>query len=402
MAHPMLKLLDQHWRGPALEVDLPDHETFHLGIGEGRTRVIVHDPRVLSQMRFNPSMAFGEAYMDRRLEVDGKLMDLLQGFNRTAARLPKTLAGRVLDGLRRLPAVVNPAKAKANAQHHYDIGNDFYRLWLDPSLTYSCAYFLNPHDDLATVQQQKVDVVCRKARIQPGQRVLDIGCGWGSVLFHAAETFDAEAVGVTPAKEQANWIEGEAERRGLRDRVKVIRRDWRELQDHGPFDRIVSVGMFEHVGAAQYPAFFRGWRDLLAEDGLSVLHTIGRMTPVPGGADPWIAKYIFPGGWLPTLSELGEHAGQTGMRVADVENLWQHYAETLRCWRENFDLVRDEVEAMFDDRFARMWWLYLTGSEAGFRWGGLQLWQVVMGRQGATPWPLNRAEVAPPHAMALA
>lgn len=195
-------------------------------------------------------------------------------------------------------------------------------------------------------------------------------------MLHAARCYGVEASGVTPANEQAEHLEREAQRLGVAERVHSIRGDWRDVA--GSFDRIVSVGMFEHVGERQYRAFFRQWRKLLAPGGLSVLHTIGRLRPQ--SVDPWIKRYIFPGGYLPALTQLVQHTTEAGLGVLDVENLRQHYIKTLQHWSANFQKVRDRVVSMYGEPFARMWWLYLQGSEAAFRWGGLQLWQIVLAR----------------------
>ncbi len=276
--------------------------------------------------------------------------------------------------------------AISNARHHYDLGNDFYRLWLDPSLTYSCAYFLRDTDDLATAQQQKLELLCQKARLAPGHTLLDIGCGWGSLLIHAARHYGVQATGVTPAKEQADYIEALAQREGLAKRIRVLRTGWRAIE--GKFDRIISVGMFEHVGVKQYQQFFHHWRELLADGGLSILHCIGHTRPAP--IDPWIDKYIFPGGCLPTLTQIAQLSAEAGLCVLDVENLKQHYAQTLDHWIENFNSAIEPIVASRGSEFARMWSLYLHGSQAGFRSGDLQLWQTVLAKDHDHPWPLNR------------
>jgi len=373
------------WHGPAVEVRLGG-AGHRLGDGDPRVAVEIRDPVVLRRMAVSPSLGFGEAYMAGGVEVRGDLMDLLRGYYQTWPHLAARQPLRTIERVRRLPKPTGSRRAVRNARHHYDVGNEFYKLWLDPSLTYSCAYFTGEDDDIAAAQRQKLELLCRKARLEEGQRLLDIGCGWGSLLFHAAGRFGVQATGLTPALQQVDHVRYEADRRGLGDRVEARMGDWRALD--GEFDRIISVGMFEHVGREQYRAFFRKWRSLLAEGGLSILHTIGRMKAERG--DPWIGRYIFPGGYLPTLGQLADGAARADLRVVDVENLAPHYARTLARWSANYEAAWDEVVGMYDERFARMWRLYLKGAEAAFRWGGLQLWQVVLGREGEFPWPLDR------------
>jgi len=388
MIQAILRRMDRNWRGPAVRVVVKDH-SYVLGRGEPATQVVIHRPQILRRLALRPSMAFGEGYMDGQIEVRGSLMDIMQGAYRSVGAIQGAAVGRFLDVCRRALRINSARYAARRARYHYDLGNEFYQLWLDPTMTYSCAYFLDHADDLAVAQQHKIDLLCAKVRLQRGMRLLDIGCGWGNLLLHAAAHHGVHATGITPSREQAEHIETRARQLGLSDRVHVVRGDWRSLQ--GRFDRIVSVGMFEHVPHSLYARFFRLWRGLLADGGLSLLHSIGRMDYAPG--DPWIERYIFPGGDLRPIHEILHRIARTGMLVMDVENLRQHYARTLHCWMRNFARQRERVVRMFDERFARMWELYLKGSEAAFRWGGLHLWQIVIARDAGSPWPLNREVV---------
>ena len=378
----ILTKLQSRWQGPAIEIVIKG-KGYQLGQGVAKTKLIIHNPAVLRRLPISPSLAFGEAYMSGDIEIQGSLLDILEGFHTSkgffppAARAMSELVGNLR---------ISRKSATHNAQHHYDISNDFYALWLGKERVYSCAYFLNENDDIDSAQKQKLELLCRKARLQPGNTLLDIGCGWGGLMFHAVKNYGVTATGITPANEQANFIEAKAKQEGLQDKIKVIRGDWRQLE--GKYDRIISVGMFEHVGKRQYAAFFKKWRELLADDGVSLLHTIGRMSPM--GGDPWINKYIFPGGYLPSPDQMTLPIAKQGMLVTDVENLWHHYDLTLQRWLANFENHLPEVRDMFDEKFIRMWRLYLAGSMASFRWGKIHLWQMVMLPSKTSPWPLNR------------
>lgn len=384
-APALISRLRHYWQGPAVRV-LLSGQSYQLGEGEAAAEVVIRKPSLLAKLWHSPCCTFGEAFARGDIEVRGSMKKLMDAIYRTR---PEDLAPwryRLISWLSHLSATIPLKRAIANARHHYDIGTDFYRLWLDPSLTYSCAYFLRETDDLATAQSQKLELLCRKARLAEGQTLLDIGCGWGSLLVHAARYHGVQAVGVTPSVEQANYVEQLVRKEGLADRIRVLRVGWREIR--GKFDRIISVGMFEHVGLKQYREFFRRWRELLANDGLSVLHCIGRIQPA--ATDPWVDKYIFPDGYLPTMAQIARYSAAAELGIVDVENLWQHYARTLEFWLANYLAQYDIVAASRGAEFARMWSLYLHGSQAGFRCGALQLWQTVLAKGPNPPWPLNR------------
>lgn len=382
----VLRQWQRNWTGPAVRLTAAGRD-WRFGESEPEAHVIVHRRAPLGRSFQEPSMIFGEGYVNGDIEVRGSLMSLLAAFYQTESKVASSrarrLAGLLPAGCRRIGA----ALATAHARHHYDIGNEFFALWLDPSMTYSCAYYLREEDDLACAQRQKIELLCRKARLERGQTLLDIGCGWGALILHVAADYGVRATGITPSTQQARYVEAQANRLGLADRVRVITGDWRSLS--GRYDRIISVGMFEHVGRRQYTRFLRLWRGLLAPGGLSILHTIGRMAPQR--SDPWITRYIFPGGYLPSLAQIASTAGNEALRIIDVENLACHYARTLAHWSERFERVRERVVSMYDEAFTRMWRLYLQGSEAAFRWGSLQLWQIVLDHaRSPYPWPLDR------------
>lgn len=375
------------WRGPAVLVHINDTETV-LGEGTPKTTVTIKNLGVLREIAADTSLGFGEAYMRGDIVVEGDIVDLLEGFYTTGASIhtPKAIkAGKKLAKL--VSKQVLRPSAIHNAQYHYDLGNDFYKLWLDPSLAYTCAYFANEDDDLATAQRQKFDLVCRKARLQLGQKVIDLGCGWGGLMFHAAEHYGVEITGIVAAKEQAAHIEEEAKKRNLSDRVHVQCSDWRDAT--GAYDRVLSVGMLEHVGFAQYQEFFGLVNTLLNKQGIALVHSVGVMKP-SAIRNSWLEKYVFPGYFVPAPEEMLHYVADAGMHIVDVENIWQHYIKTLDHWSANYALHRDEIINMYDEQFDRMWWLYLRGTMGAFKWGSLSLWQVVMLKDKHVPWPLQR------------
>jgi cyclopropane-fatty-acyl-phospholipid synthase len=264
------------------------------------------------------------------------------------------------------------AGAKKNVHHHYDLGNDFYRLWLDESMTYTCAYFIDPHDTLAQAQRNKHEHICRKLRLEPDMTLVDIGCGWGAMLVYAAQNYGVKGVGYTISEEQANWARDNIRQLGLEDQIRIELKDYREAE--GQFDRWVSIGMFEQVGKQFFPTFFSEIERILKPGGVGVLHTIGSSEPYTN--NPWIEKYIFPGGHLPQLGDLAHGLNAAGLNPIDVEDLRLHYGQTLDHWYANFSRVEDKVRQMFDERFVRMWRFYLNGAAQGFKWGTLRLFQV--------------------------
>ena len=334
---------------------------------------------------FDPELKLGEAYMDGSLIVErGSIADLLAlllAQERLGGRnwlLPRLL--RYL--FRRLQQFNLRSRSRTNVAHHYDLDGRLYSLFLDGDRQYSCAYFENPDQSLNDAQLAKKRHLAAKLRLTPDVTVLDIGCGWGGLALYLAEIAGAQVTGITLSQEQYQRAQARALERGRQDvAFKLV--DYRDVD--GRFDRIVSVGMFEHVGIGFYDAFFNKCAKLVAEDGVVLLHTIGRSSP-PGITNPWIAKYIFPGGYIPALSEILPAIEKAGLIVADVEVLQLHYAETLKAWRERFLAHRDEVVRLYDQRFVRMWEFYLACSEMAFRMGEMVVFQIQMTkRKGLIP-----------------
>ncbi len=329
------------------------------------------------RLLLNPDLALGEAYMEGGLIFEqGDIVQLLHivGKNVLLHRRGHGPLMRVLAHAFSLLSQINDRQtARRNVAHHYDLSNDLYRRFLDEDMQYSCGYFLRPDATLEEAQKAKKSHIAAKLRIEPGHRVLDIGCGWGGLGLELARTYGAQVHGVTLSKEQLAVARARAKAEGLEDRALFSLTDYRDVS--GPFDRIVSVGMLEHVGAPNFQAYFETVRGLLTEDGVALIHTIGRRTP-PGITQPWIAKYIFPGGYIPSLSEVAQAVEVSDLWISDVEILRLHYAETLRHWRQRFMAQRAEIAEIYDERFCRMWEFYLAISEIGFRYTGMMVLQL--------------------------
>ena len=329
------------------------------------------DPTLYKTLFFNPELAAGEAYMDGRMSFENStLRDFLTLFSVNRLSLGSYPLQKVLRtlsrGLKRFQQSNPIGKAQKNVAHHYDIGNDFYRLFLDKGMQYSCAYFIDENNTLEDAQQNKLRLIASKLNLKAGQRVLDIGCGWGDMALYLARMENVSVLGVTLSKEQCSLANNRAEQLGLADRVRFELRDYRDVTDR--FDRIVSVGMFEHVGVHHYGEFFAKVNQLMTDDGIMLLHSIGHMSP-PGTASPWLRKYIFPGAYSPALSEVFTAVEQNSLWVTDLEFLRVHYAKTLAHWEQRFQTNRAKVAQMYDERFCRMWEFYLISAEMMFRTG---------------------------------
>ncbi|MBB4657770.1 SAM-dependent methyltransferase [Parvularcula dongshanensis] len=375
-----------------LTIVTPDGRARAHGSGEGGPLVTVklHDPRLLAAIPLAPELRAGEAYMDGTLTVEeGTLRDFLAvfGMNRQSFRADSTQRyfRTLYKKARRFQQANSPLRSRTNVAHHYDLSNDLYRLFLDRGLNYSCGYWPSEDMSLEDAQTAKLRHIAAKLRLFDGARVLDIGCGWGSMAMLLGEA-GCNVVGVTLSKEQKALADERIAKRGLQDRVEIRIQDYREVE--GPFDRIVSVGMFEHVGVPQYDAFFGKIRGLLTDDGVALVHSIGRKGG-PSATDAWTRKYIFPGGYSPALSETLAAVERSGLWVTDVEVWRMHYAHTLKRWGERFEANRDKAQAMFDERFCRMWEFYLAASEMAFRHGSHMNFQLQLTRE-VDALPLSR------------
>lgn len=326
---------------------------------------------------WDPELYFGEAYMSGAVEIRGDLLTLLEAIYRALAssQRPWWLWQKSNDA----------RAARENVHHHYDLGNDFYRLWLDRDMVYTCAYFPTPDATLEAAQIAKMDLVCRKLHLEPGERVIEAGCGWGSLALFMARQYGVTVRAFNISSEQIAYARNRAKEGGLADRVEFVEDDYRHVR--GTCDAFVSLGMLEHVGVPDYPTLARVIDRSLADRGRGLLHFIGRNQPAP--LNPWIRKRIFPGAYTPTLREVFELVLEPhAFSVLDVENMRLHYAKTLEHWRQRFDDASSEVATMFDETFVRAWRLYLAGSQASFTTGSLQLFQVVFARgsNNVLPW----------------
>ncbi|WP_213774727.1 cyclopropane-fatty-acyl-phospholipid synthase family protein [Bradyrhizobium sp. dw_78] len=379
--------LKQFIRRGSITFTTANGSTFSCGDGTGEP-VSVRFTTVNAERRIllNPELSLGEAYMDGTFVVErGSLADALAILMSQPQALPRWAKLQWwLRYLARHAQQFNPRpRSKNNVAHHYDLDGRLYSLFLDSDKQYSCAYFETPDTSLEDAQLAKKRHLASKLLVEPGNRVLDIGSGWGGLGLYLAEMTGAQVTGITLSTEQLQVSNARAAEKNLTQSAKFLLEDYRDIP--GPFDRIVSVGMFEHVGVDFYETYFRHCAELLTDDGVMVLHSIGRSEP-PDVTNPWIAKYIFPGGYIPALSEVIPAIERVGLLVCDIEILRLHYAETLKAWRERFMAQRDEAVRLYDERFARMWEFYLASSEMAFRKQNLMNFQIqITKRQGVVP-----------------
>lgn len=383
------RLLTKIVREGELSVTWPDGRTTTYGGGNGpSSAVTLHDKALPRKLVVSGDLAMGEAYMDETLTVS---QDDLRGFFslivRNANKYGGGRYGTSVTGLRkslRRLAQYNPLHiARRNVEHHYDLSTDLYELFLDQDLQYTCAYFTESGLSIEEAQEAKKAHIAKKLLIKPGMKVMDIGCGWGGMAITLARDYGAQVVGVTLSKVQLEYAKKRADAAGVGDKIEFRLIDYREVIEE--FDRIVVVGMMEHVGQPQYPTFFGKLRENLKPDGVALVHTIGRSTP-PGRTSPWIHKYIFPGGYAPAMSEAMKEIEKQGLVATDVEVWRGHYASTLQRWQDKFEVNLEAIGSLYDDRFLRMWRYYLVVSEAAFKELGMVVFQFQLSRDsGAVP-----------------
>ena len=374
---------------PPLRVTLWNGESIFTGRGNAVAGIRIADRSALLKLFINPELYFGEAYGDGSIEVDGDLVKLLEvacrgmehaSFSGTLRRLVKSLDRPRSNAL---------SAARDNIHHHYDLGNEFYRLWLDREMLYTCAYFPTPDVSLEQAQVAKMDHVCRKLRLRPGDAVVEAGCGWGALALHMATRYGAQVRAFNISREQIAYARARARAMGVGQRVEFMEDDYRNIS--GRYDAFVSVGMLEHVGRDHYGELGRVIDRCLPRNGRGILHSIGQDQPALLNA--WIEKRIFPGAYPPTLREMLAILEPQELSVLDVENLRLHYALTLEHWLRRFEDARERVSEMYDEHFVRTWRLYLAGSLAAFNTGNLQLFQVLFVRAASNDVPWTRAHL---------
>lgn len=380
MRRLFLRTLERNLQRGCIDVLFPDGSHARIGRGSPVLTWRFHDRRAVWRILLYPELALGETFMEGAWDCDhpADLLTLLMESFPAQSRRPAHFATILSDWLR--PNRIR--RSRRNVAHHYDLDEALFRTFLDEDLQYSCAYFAHPAMELEEAQAAKCRHIARKLLLRRGQRVLDIGSGWGGLGIRLAEEAEVDVTGLTLSGEQQRKAMDRVSERGLAGSVRFRLQDYREHA--GQYDRIVSVGMFEHVGRAHYRSFFEQIKRLLAPDGVALIHSIGSFRP--SGSNPWIQRHIFPGGRIPTLSEMGDAAGAAGLITTDVEVWRLHYAQTLREWRRRFESRRDTVLRRFDDRFFRMWTFYLASCEAAFRAWDMAVFQFQLTRQlGAVP-----------------
>ena len=361
-------------------------------------RLIFHDRRALQGLLYKTDLTFGDAYSAGRLEVQGDLVKFLESLFLSVRRsIPNDSIRRRISNWLNRPHTNSETTARGNIQHHYDLGNDFYRLWLDEQMVYTCAYYPSPESTLEQAQIAKMEHVCRKLRLKPGLRVVEAGCGWGALALYMARRYQVQVTAYNISREQLAHARARAAGEGLEQLVTFVEEDYRTIS--GKYDRFVSIGMLEHVGVDNFKALGALVRRTLAPNGLGLIHSIGRNAPARN--NPWIEQRIFPGSRPPSLGEITEIFEPEHLSVLDVENLRLHYGRTCRDWLERYENVADSVSHMYDSSFMRAWRLYLAGSVAGFTTGSLQLFQVLFSHEENNDVPTTRDHLYRPAGLAV-
>lgn len=391
----LVRRIMQHVGNPNISVRLWDGAEFPVTNARPVACMEFRSRRAIFELLRAPSVGFGECYTRGLIAIHGDFLAFVNEVMSAATRnRNRGYYGAKLRSLMYALHRNSLRRSRQNVRHHYDLGNDFYRLWLDERMVYTCAYYDKPTATLAEAQVAKLDHVCRKLRLRPGQQVIEAGCGWGALAVHMAEHYGVNVTAYNNSKEQIAFARERVAQKNLDDRVTFVEDDYRNVDQR--CDVFVSVGMLEHVGLANYKALGALVKRILKPDGLGLIHTIGRS--FADRTDPWIVKHVFPGGHIPSISEMMSVFEPHKFSVLDIENLRPHYARTCATWLQNFEAVADNVAEMYDEEFVRMWRLYLAGSSAGFQSGTLQLFQVLFAPLGNNKVPWTRGYQYPEEA----
>ncbi len=383
----LIRRIMSHVGNPRISVRLWNGDEFPITNSRPVACMEFRERRAIFELLRSPSVGFGECYSQGLIEIHGDFLAFVNEI--TTALTHKRNSGYYGPKIRSLLYAIRRNsldRSRQNVEHHYDLGNDFYKLWLDERMVYTCAYYDTPAATLADAQVAKLDHVCRKLKLRPGQKVIEAGCGWGALAVHMAEHYGVKVIAYNNSKEQVAFARERVAAKHLDDRVTFVEDDYRKIDER--CDAFVSVGMLEHVGLANFRTLGAIIKRTLKPEGLGLIHTIGRS--FPNKTDPWIVKHVFPGGHIPSLSEMTSVFEPHKFSIVDIENLRPHYARTCATWLKNFEAVADEVAEMYDEEFVRMWRLYLAGSSAGFQSGTLQLYQVLFTPYGNNKVPWTR------------
>lgn len=381
----LLRTLSDNLPEISFEIRYWDTQSVRFGAGEPSFTIIFKNEKAVNSIFTKGSMGFAEEYQAGNIDIDGDFQQLVRlGIHPQFQNLKLSLGTKMSIFMNHLSSRNTLKGSAKNIAHHYDLGNDFYRLYLDESMTYSCAYYKNQDDTLEDAQRQKYEHICRKLQLKQGETLVDIGCGWGGMLLYAARRYGIQGLGCTLSAHQAEYAKRRVMEEGLEKSITILQEDYRNIK--GQFDKFVSIGMFEHVGKRLISTFMEKTKALLKKGGIGLLHTIGKERDTP--FDPWTMKYIFPGGYLPTLDHVLRTMGEIGLVPIDMENLRLHYAATLDEWAKRFEANVEKIEKMFSQRLVRTWRMYLRGSAAAFRWGDIRLYQILFtnGLNNSLPW----------------
>lgn len=392
------KILDAVFKrvdGEKFVVEYWDGETkiFNSNLdSESAFKLIFSEKLNLNEIRKSPQLKMGEAYMDQKINFEGDLKKLIKTAGENVLALKEEIEKYKIDKILDFQSADSRAEEEKGVRKHYDIGNDFFELWQDETMTYSCAYFKNEDDDLKKAQLQKIDHILKKLNLKEGEKLLDLGCGWGSLALRAAEKYGVEVLGITLSKEQEIAAKRKAAEAGLADKIEIRRQDYRELaEEDKEFDKVVSVGMFEHVGKENIPRYFEAVDKLLKYGGLSLLHTNTHLKEQP--SHPWIQKYIFTWGYIPSFREIAWELAENNFHLLDAEDIGYHYSLTAEKWLDNYEEVSAEVKEKFDEKFYRMWRVFLLGVVFSFRYASISVHQILFSKGKNTELPLTREHI---------